>query len=451
MFTEVDRSPTQAARVLEDAERQGVEFVNLQFTDILGMVKSVSIPIEQLPDAIAHGKWFDGSAIEGFARVAESDMFLVPDLSTFAVVPWQTEGGVTARVICWVFSPNGEPFAGDPRTILATTLAEARALGYGFHVAPELEFYLFRREADGRLQPHDRGSYFDLATDLAAPVRHEMVRALKRMGIRVETAHHEVGGGQHEIDFEQTDALRAADQTITCKHTARAIAQRHGLLATFMPKPLENIIGSGMHIHQSLFDVAGERNLFSDPDDDYGLTPLARAFIAGQLAHARALCAVVAPLVNSYQRLVPGFEAPVYVTWAHLNREALVRVPKISPSQPQATRIELRSPDSACNPYLAFAVLLAAGLDGIRRGLPLPPPVEENLYYIGEADLRTRGVRVLPDTLAEALDELERDEVIRAALGGYVCERLIEAQRRQWSEYRRHVSSWELDRYLDVT
>jgi glutamine synthetase len=451
MFAEIDRAPTQASQVLEAAARDGVEFVNLQFTDILGMVKSVSIPIEQLPDAIAHGTWFDGSAIEGFARVAESDMFLVPDLSTFAVVPWQTEGGVTARVICWVVRPSGEPFAGDPRTVLATALTEARALGYSYHVAPELEFFLFRRDGDGQLRLHDRGSYFDLAADLAAPVRHEMVRALTRMGIRVETAHHEVGGGQHEIDFEPCDALRAADQTITCKHTVRAIAQRHGLLATFMPKPLEEVIGSGMHVHQHLFDAGGQRNLFSDPDDDYGLTPLARAFIAGQLAHARALCAVVAPLVNSYQRLVPGFEAPVHVTWAHLNREALVRVPKTSPTQPQATRIELRSPDSACNPYLAFTAMLAAGLDGIRLNLPLPPPVEENLYYVGAADLRARGVQMLPDTLAEALDELERDEVIRGALGGYVCERLIEAQRRQWLAYRRHVSSWERDRYLEIT
>lgn len=445
-----DHRPSQTSGVLAAAERAGVEFVNLQFTDILGMVKSISIPIEQLPDAIAHGKWFDGSAIEGFARVVESDMFLVPDLSTFTVVPWQTEGGVTARVICWVFRPSGEPFAGDPRTVLTGMLAEARRLGYTYHVAPELEFFLLQRDAAGRLQPHDRGSYFDLTSDLAAPVRHEMVRALKGMGIRVETAHHEVGGGQHEIDFEATDALRAADQVITCRYTVRAIAQRHGLLATFMPKPFENIIGSGMHVHQNLCDPDEGRNLFSHPEDAYGLTPLARAFIAGQLVHARALCAVVAPVVNSYQRLVPGFEAPVRITWAHLNREALVRVPKTSLSQPQATRIEMRSPDAACNPYLAFTVMLAAGLDGIRRGLELPPPVEEDLYYVGEADLRARGVQLLPDTLAEALDELERDEVIRAALGGHVCERLIEAQRRQWAEYRRHVSTWELDRYLEI-
>jgi glutamine synthetase len=436
--------------VLEAAAKHGVEFVNLQFTDILGKVKSVSIPIEQLPDTIARGKWFDGSSIEGFARVAESDMYLVPDLSTFALVPWQTEGGVTARVICWVFSPNGDPFAGDPRTVLANTLAEARGLGYTFQVAPELEFFLFTRDEQGRLLPHDSGSYFDLATDSAAPMRHVMVRALKQMGIRIETAHHEVAGGQHEIDFEPTDALRAADHVITTKYTVRAIAQRHGVLATFMPKPVENVNGSGMHVHQSLSDVEGEHNLFSDPGDDYGLTPLARSFIAGQLAHARALCAVVAPAVNSYQRLIQGFEAPVQITWAHLNREALVRVPKTSPTQPKATRIELRSPDSACNPYLAFAAMLAAGLDGIRRQLALPPPVEENLYYVSESELRLRGVQVLPDTLNEAVDALERDEVIRAALGGYVCERLIEAQRREWGEYRRHVSAWEVKRYLEI-
>lgn len=451
MFTDVARSATEADQVLAAAAAARVEVVNLQFTDLFGMIKSVSIPIEQLPNAITHGAWFDGSAIEGYARMAESDMFLVPDLSTFAVVPWQTESGVAARVICWVFSPSGEPFPGDPRTVLATALSQARALGYAYVVAPELEFFLFRRDPDGRLQPHDRGSYFDLATDLAATVRHEMVRALTRMGIRIETAHHEIAGGQHEIDFAPCDALHAADQTITGKYSVRAIAQRHGLLATFMPKPLENVIGSGMHVHQHLFDLDGRRNLFSDPDDDYGLTPLARAFIAGQLAHARALCAVVAPVVNSYQRLVPGYEAPVHVTWAHLNREALVRVPKTSPNQPQATRIELRSPDSACNPYLALTAMLAAGLDGIRRGLDLPPPVEENLYYVSEADLRARGVQMLPDTLVEALDELERDDVLRAALGGYVCERLAEAQRRQWRDYRRHVSSWELDRYFDTT
>jgi glutamine synthetase len=316
-------------------------------------------------------------------------------------------------------------------------------------VAPELEFCLSRRDEAGRVQPHDRGSYFDLASDRAAPVRHEMVRALTKLGIRVEAAHHEIAGGQHEIDFAPCDALRAADQAITCKYSVRAIAEQHGLLATFMPKPMENVIGSGMHVHQSLFELDGRRNLFSDADDDYGLSPLARAFIAGQLAHARALCAVVAPLVNSYQRLIPGFEAPVHITWAHLNREALVRVPKIGPTQPAATRLELRSPDSSCNPYLAFAAMLAAGLDGIRRSLTLPPPVEENLYYVGEVDLRARGVQVLPESLLEAVEALQDDDVIRSALGSYVCEHLMAAQRRQWHDYRRHVSTWEMDRYLD--
>src|SRR3990170_8305960 len=367
--------------VLLRAEKEKVRFVNLQFTDIVGMVKSVTIPIEQLPDCIEHGKWFDGSSIEGFARIAESDMYLVPDLSTFAVIPWERGENTTARVICWVHNPNGELFPGDPRAVLVNVLKEAEELGYVYNTGPELEFFLFKPDEVGRIEPlpHDRAGYFDSTTDLAIQVRKEMVNALQALGINVETSHHEVASGQHEIDFQYDDALRTADNAVTFRYALKAVAQEHGLHATFMPKPIYGINGSGMHTHMSLADLTTGRNLFADPNDEYGLSDLAKRFAAGVLAHARGMSAVLAPLVNSYKRLVPGYEAPVYVSWARVNRSALIRVPKISKGNPKATRIELRCPDPACNPYLAFAVMLAAGMDGVRRKLTPPRPVEENL------------------------------------------------------------------------
>ncbi len=437
--------------ILRRAREEGVQFVNLQFTDVMGLVKMVTIPIEIFPNVIEHGQWFDGSAIAGFARIAESDMFLMPDLTTFAVLPWNRGRNTTARVICWVFKPNGDLFPGDPRAVLLRQLERSAKLGYAYQTGPELEFFLFRT-SDGKVDtlPHDRGSYFDLSTDLAGEVRKDMIRALGELGIKVEAGHHEIAIGQHEIDFEYADAMLTADQAVTFKITLKAIAQQHGLHATFMPKPIEGIAGSGMHTHQSLSFLESGENAFVDTDDPYGLSKIAKHFIAGQLKHARGMSAVLAPLVNSYRRLVPGFEAPVYVSWARQNRSALIRVPSIRTGRTSATRIELRCPDPSSNPYLVYAVMLAAGIDGIQNELPLPEPVEENLYHFTEEDLRRRNVATLPATLGEAITELEQDDVVRDALGEHLFERLLEARKQEWDAFRKHVSAWEIERYLEI-
>ena len=443
---------TSASDVLSLAQKERVKFVNLQFTDVTGIVKSVTVPIDQLEDALENGKWFDGSSIEGFARIAESDMYLKLDPSTFAVIPWERGEDTTARIICWVYTPKGEPFAGDPRYVLKRVMDEAAELGVIYNTGPELEFFLFKPNADGKLVPlpHDTAGYFDLSTDLAAHVRKEMVNALKEVGINVETSHHEVAMGQHEIDFQYDNALRSADNAVTLRYTLKAIAQRHGLHATFMPKPIFGINGSGMHVHQSFADIETGRNVFADGEDEYGLSEMAKHFIAGQLYHARGMSAVLAPLVNSYKRLVPGFEAPVYISWARVNRSALIRVPQVTRGKTQATRLELRCPDPSCNPYLAFAVMLKAGLDGIKRQLPLPAPVEENLYHFDAAELKRHNVRMLPGSLGEALDELEHDEVVQEALGEHVYSRFVAAKHQEWDEYRMYVSAWEIDRFLEV-
>ena len=438
--------------VLEQAERERVRFVNLQFTDVVGLVKSVTIPVHQLEDCIDHGKWFDGSSIEGFARIAESDMYLDPDLATFSVIPWERGPDTTAKVICNVYTPEGEPFPGDPRHVLRRALREAEALGLRFNTGPELEFFLLRLNADGgvSLEPQDEGGYFDLSTDLASQVRKEMVNALEALGITVETSHHEVATGQHEIDFQYDDALKTADNAVTFRYTLKAVARKFGLHATFMPKPLYGINGSGMHTHMSLAELGSGRNLFADANDEYGLSDQAKRFAAGVLAHARGMSAILAPLVNSYKRLVPGYEAPVYVSWARVNRSALIRVPKISAGKPQSARIELRCPDPSCNPYLAFAVMLRAGLDGIQRNLPVPAPVEENLYEFDSSMLARHNVQTLPGSLREALDELERDELVRDTLGPHVFERFMEAKRQEWEDYRMRVTPWEVERYLEI-
>ena len=449
--------------MIEAAKEGNIRFVQLQFTDIIGAVKAVTIPLHQLGDSLKHGTWFDGSSIEGFTRIAESDQWLKPDMDTFAELPWQPGHGTlgagpmgsrgTARVICDVYTPNGEPFAGDPRFVLKRQLERAKALGYVWNTGPELEFFLFRRDDKGEIAPlpHDQAGYFDFSSDLATTIRHDMVDALEAFGIRVEAAHHEVAAGQHEIDFEYADALQTADNAITFKFTLKAIAQLHGLYATFMPKPIFGINGSGMHTHQSLFSVAESRNAFADPENQYGLSDLARSYAAGILAHARGMIAVLAPLVNSYKRLVPGYEAPTYLTWGRTNRSALIRVPKVSPGRSiEATRIEVRCPDPSSNTYLAFAAMLAAGLDGVEKGMTLEDPVEESLYAMDADRIRERGIKELPGTLGEAIDELERDEVIGEALGEHVLSHFIEAKRQEWDEYRTQVTSWEVERYLDA-
>ena len=434
-------------------EREGVQFINLQFTDVMGIVKSVTVPAKIFDHIVEGGQWIDGSSIAGFARIAESDMYLQPDLSTFAVVPWERGEYTTARVICWVHNPNGDPFPGDPRYVLYRQLERLAELGYTYNAGPELEFFLFARNGEGIAPlPHDRASYFDLSTDLASHVRKDMVVALDAMGIEVEASHHEVAIGQHEIDFEYGPAIPTADRAVTFKTVLKAIAQKHGLHATFMPKPIEGINGSGMHVHQSLgfLDTSKGKNAFVDESDAYGLSKIARHFIAGQLKHARGLAAVIAPLVNSYRRLVPGFEAPVYVAWARTNRSALIRVPAIRQGNLNATRIELRCPDPSCNPYLAFAAMLAAGMDGIINELPLEDPVEENLYHFTDEDLKRRNIPMLPATLGEAVAEMSKDEVVRDALGEHVFERLVEAQMAEWDAFRMHVTDWERERYLEL-
>jgi glutamine synthetase len=439
---------------IQAANARGIRFIQLQFTDIIGHVKAVTIPIHRLEDSVRHGTWFDGSSIEGFTRIAESDQYLMPDMSTFSEIPWQPGSGPrgTARVICDVFTPNGQPFVGDPRFVLRRQVERAAKLGYIVNTGPELEFFLFRRDDDGGIAPlpHDQAGYFDFSTDLAQEVRQDMVDALEAFGISVEAAHHEVAAGQHEIDFEYSDALATADNAITFKFALKAIAQQHGLYATFMPKPIHGINGSGMHTHQSLYSIADKRNAFADATNPYGLSDVARSYMAGILAHARGMSAVLAPLVNSYKRLVPGYEAPTYLTWGRTNRSALIRVPMVSPGKSiEGTRAEVRCPDPSSNTYLAFAVMIAAGLDGVEKGLQLADPVEESLFEMDAATIAAKGIKELPGTLGEAIYELENDPVVCEALGDHVLNHFVAAKKAEWDEYRTQVSDWEVDRYLD--
>ncbi len=450
--------PQEEARLLEHVETRGIGFINLEFSDVVGLAKSVTIPASQLPDLLARGKWFDGSAIEGLARVAETDMYLRPDLTTFTEIPWRAEQGAQgegrlARLICDVLMPTGERFAGDSRAVLIGALRDAAAQGYRYEVSPELEFFLLSEQPGkaGEPLPHDRGGYFDLSTDLASAVRREIVSALNEMGLSIESSHHEVAAGQHEIDFAVADALHVADGVVTARYAIKAIAQRHGLGATFLPKPFYGVNGSGMHTHQRLTRLLDGSNAFAGATDSgYGLSEIGRRFIAGQLAHARGMCAIVAPLVNSYKRLVPNFEAPVMVSWGRINREALIRVPRMEPGAPEGMLIELRSPDPSCNPYLALAAMLRAGLDGVARDLPLAQPVEEGLYTLDEQARLRRGIGLLPADLSEALTELQQDEVMFAALGEQIAAWLVEAKTEEWDAYRQQVHAWELERYLPI-
>jgi glutamine synthetase len=464
----------QAADLPGRAAESGIHFIDLQFTDIFGVIKSVTIPASQLSAALENGVWFDGSAIEGFARVAENDMYLVPDPSTWAVIPWTSGEEKTARLLCWVYTPRGERFLGDPRFALDRVLKEAAALGYQYNTGPELEFFLFGNtlvEGFPQLMDTDRGSYFDNTTDTGSSLRRKASHALGKMGVEFESFHHEVAPGQHEIDLEVGPALQMADQVMTAKYVIRAVAQQNGLKATFMPKPLFGIPGSGMHTHQSLTllnnskpaprngkakvvpsSIQPGENVFTNLSEQYNLSAVARHFIAGQLYHAKAMTVILAPVVNSYKRLVAGYEAPVFISWARVNRGALIRVPHSGPgtNQRYTARVELRCPDPSCNPYLAFAVMLKAGLDGIKRRLPLPEPVEESIFQFDPNELERRSIETLPSTMQEALDELRKDEVIQEALGEVIYENFLEAKQAEWSEYRRHVSPWEVERYLDI-
>ncbi len=436
------------ARVKED----NVKFISLQFTDVTGAVKSVDMPISRLEVALEDGVWFDGSSVEGFARIQESDMRLVLDPETYAVLPWTPIERRRARIFCDIYTPDGKPFEGDPRGTLKRLLAKLEERGWTYNVGPEPEFFLFRRNGESvHPVPHDIGGYFDFsADDEAVRVRTELMEALNQMGLEVEMGHHEVALGQHEIDFRFADALRTADNVLTLKYTVKAIAAQHGLVASFMPKPIFGINGSGMHCHQSIFDRNGE-NLFFDPNDEYKLSRLAYHFIAGQLHHARAMAAVVAPTVNSYKRLVPGYEAPVYIGWAQINRSALIRIPRYTEGRHKSMRAELRFPDPSSNPYLAFTVMLAAALDGIDRQLMPPAPLNNiNLYHLSKEERIQMGVRELPGSLAEALRELEQDQTLKDALGPVTYEAFLRAKWAEVEEYRMKVTDWEIERYLET-
>ena len=439
----------KSADILATVEEQRVRFVALWFTDITGLVKSVMIPAGELENVLENGSHFDGSAIEGFARVAESDMVLAPDLSTFVVLPWTAGEEKTARLICSIRTQNGDPFIGDPRSLLIKALDQARSLNLRFKTGMELEFFLFPLDANG--QPivsaqYDIAGYFDIPDDPIRSMRRSMLAALTAMGIRVDSTHSETGSGQHEIDFQYDDALRSADNILTSRIVLKTIANQYRYFCTFMPRPHVDLPGSGMHTHQSMHDAESGLNLFADSQGEYSLSDTARYFLAGQLEHARAMCAVLAPLVNSYKRLGTSFEAPVNVTWAHVNRSALIRVPSTAPGKDYHTRLELRCPDPTANPYLAMAVMLQAGLDGILHKMPLADPMEETL--MGGIPERMRQIEVLPHSLDEALDALSNDDVILSALGPYVSDRYIAAKRQECDEYNRQVTEWEVKRYL---
>jgi len=439
-----------AKMILEQAEKDKIKFITLQFTDLLGVIKEVIIPIEDLADALTDGVWFDGSSIEGFARIQESDLFLRPDPVTYAVVPWLMEDGRTARLICDICRADGKPFEGDPRYILKQAAQEAEKQGFVYNVGPEPEFYLFRADGEKRTIPLDYGSYFDLSSHEGYRAIKKIIAALESFGIKVETSHHEVGLGQYEIDFNYGHCLDIADKVVTLKYTAKKIAQMQGLHATFMPKPVMDMAGSGMHVHQSLLNAAAKSNAFYDKDHKYNLSKIAFSFIAGQIKHINAMCAILCPTVNSYKRLVSGFEAPVYVTWAAMNRSALLRVPKWFKAKPDAARIELRCPDPSCNPYLGFAVMLKAGLDGIKNNLQPPEPVEENIYQLDGESLIQRKIDILPTSLLEALNALKKDNVIHEVLGQHLFERYIDIKTREWDEFKKQVTNWEIDTYLDI-
>ncbi|GED70092.1 glutamine synthetase [Brevibacillus reuszeri] len=435
--------------IMRLAQEEDVRYIRLQFTDLLGVIKNVEIPSSQLPKALDNKMMFDGSSIEGFVRIEESDMYLVPDLDTWVVFPWGNEHGKVARLICDIYNPDGTPFEGDPRYILKRALKEAEEMGYtAFNVGPEPEFFLFKLDEKGEptLDLNDQGGYFDFAPlDLGENCRRDIVLTLEKMGFEIEASHHEVAPGQHEIDFKYANALHAADQILTFKLVVKTIAHKHGLHATFMPKPLYGVAGSGMHANQSLF--RGNQNVFFDESDELGLSETAKHYLAGILLHARGFTAITNPLVNSYKRLVPGYEAPCYVAWSAKNRSPLIRIPS---SRGVSTRIEVRSPDPATNPYLALAVMLKAGLDGIKNKLAAPPAIDRNIYVMNEEEREENGISSLPATLKEAIECLKGDSVICEALGEHALIHFIEAKEIEWDMFRTRVHDWEREQYMST-
>jgi glutamine synthetase len=437
----------QKAYVLRTVEERDVRFIRLWFTDVLGFLKSFAIPSEELDVAFEEGVGFDGSAIEGFARVQEADMIAKPDPTTFQILPWRPEAQGVARMFCDVANPEDTPFEGDPRWVLRRNLQRAQDLGFTFYANAEIEFYLFG--SPDKPDPLDHGSYFDLTPqDVGSEFRRHAIHYLEQMGISVHSSHHEVGPSQHEIDLRFADALTMADNIMTFRLAVKEVAQEHGVYATFMPKPIQGEWGSGMHTHMSLFE--GDRNAFFDAADEHHLSKTGKAFIAGILAHAREMTAITNQWVNSYKRLIPGYEAPVFTVWGRRNRSALVRLPSAKPDKEQSTRIEYRAPDAACNPYLFLAVALAAGLDGIERELDLSPEAQDDIYAMSAEERRALGIEALPDTLEDALELMERSELLAEALGEHVFEYFLRNKREEWEEYKAYVTPFELNRYLPM-
>jgi glutamine synthetase len=432
--------------VLKKAKEQNVKFIRLWFTDILGFLKSFSITVEELEGALADGMGFDGSSIEGFARIEESDMVALPDPNTFALIPWRPKAQAVARMFCDIKRPEGEDFEGDPRFVLKQNLKRAADMGLTFYVGPELEYFYFKDSLS--TQVLDEGGYFDMTPrDAATDLRRETVLALEELGIGIEFSHHEVAKSQHEIDMRYSDALTMADHVMTYRLAVKEVAIANGVYATFMPKPVFGMNGSGMHVHQSLFK--GSTNAFYDSKDKYNLSKTAKSYVAGLLKHAPEITCITSQWVNSYKRLVPGYEAPVYITWARRNRSDLIRIPN-NRQKEKATRIEYRSPDPACNPYLCFSVMLAAGLEGIEKGYDIPEPVEENVYEMSVAERAKRGIKTLPANLSEAIQLTEKSEVVKKALGEHVFKAFIHNKKIEWDEYRIQVTEWEQKKFLPI-
>lgn len=433
--------------VIKAIETNNVKFIRLQFTDIQGVVKDVEIPVTQIEKALTIGISFDGSSIEGFVRIDESDMVLKPDIKTFAILPWSKDKGVVARFICDIHLPNGEQFKADPRYVLKKVMKEAEDMGYTLNVGPELEFFLFEKK-DGKATtiPHDYGRYFEFApTDLAEDIRRDIVLTLTELNFDIEASHHEVAFGQHEIDFKYGNALTTADNVMTFKYVTRTIAKLHGLHATFMPKPIAVENGSGMHVNLSLSQ--GEENAFYDPKGEMEISDTSKQFIAGVLKHVKAITCIANPLVNSYKRLIPGYEAPVYITWSGANRSSLIRIPS---ARGKGTRVELRSPDPSCNPYLTFAAILAAGLDGIKNNMSPGNMMENNVFDLTMQELAEEGIETLPSTINESANYLENDDVLKDALGEHVHNNILRIARAEWDAYRTQVHDWEVQRYLNT-
>jgi glutamine synthetase len=434
--------------VLKLVKENDVKFIRLWFTDIFGQVKSFAITNKELEGALENGMGFDGSSITGYQAIEESDMIAMPDPNTFAILPWRPKEKAVARMICDILQPGGKPYEGDPRYILKKALERAKSMGFDhYYVGPELEYFYFK--SDNATEILDKGGYFDLTTlDVASDLRRDTILSLEQMGIKVEYSHHEVGPSQHEIDMRYEDALKMADNVITYRVVVKEIAKKYEVYATFMPKPLFGENGSGMHTHQSLFK--GDKNAFFDANDKYHLSKAAKGFIAGLLTHAKEICCIFAQWVNSYKRLVPGYEAPVYIAWSQRNRSALIRVPVYHPGKEKATRIEFRSPDPACNPYLTFAAMLHAGLEGIEKGYSLTEPIDKNLYELSDKERQSMGVDSLPDSLGHAIAIAQDSQLVKKVLGPHIFPRYIELKKKEWEEYRIQVTKYELNKYLPI-